>query len=58
MRYFEVSDWIADVMVRLSVQITKVVRIDPNRVDQAGLVVSQYNSCRSVSAYNAHSCEY
>ena len=58
MRYFEGSDWIADVMVRLSVQITTVVRIDPNLVGQAGLVVSQDNSRRSVSAYNLHSCEY
>ena len=33
-------------MVRVSIQITTVVRIDPNLVDQAGLVVSQDNSCR------------
>ena len=30
----------------MSVQINTVVRIDPNLVDQAGLVVSQDNSCR------------
>jgi AhpD family alkylhydroperoxidase len=46
MRYFEGSDWIADVMVRLSVQITTAVRIDPNLGDQAGFVVSQDNPCR------------
>jgi len=46
MRYFGVSPWIADTMVRISVQITTTVRIDPNLVDQAGLVVSQDNSCR------------
>ena len=32
--------------MRVSVQINTVVRIDPNLVDQAGLVVSQDNSCR------------
>ncbi len=46
MRYFEGSPWIADTMVRVSVQINTVVHIDPNLVDQAGLVVSQDNSCR------------
>jgi len=46
MRYFEGSPWIADTMVRMSVQITTVVRIDPNLLDQAGRVVSQDNSCR------------
>lgn len=46
MRYFEGSPWLADTMVRVSVQITTVVRIDPNLVDQAGLIVSQDNSCR------------
>ena len=39
MRFFGGSNWIADVMLRVSVQITTVVRIDPNLVDQAGLVV-------------------
>ena len=46
MRFFEGSPWIADVMLRVSVQITTAVHIDPNLVDQAGLVVSQDNSCR------------
>ena len=46
MRYFEGSPWIADTMCRVSVQITTVVGIDPDLVDQAGLVVSQDNSCR------------
>ncbi len=46
MRYFEGSPWIADTMVRVSVQINTVVHIDSNLVDQAGLAVSQDNSCR------------
>ena len=46
MRCIEGSPWIADTLMRVSVQINTVVRIDPNLVDQAGLVVSQDNSCR------------
>ncbi len=46
MRFFEGSPWTADTMLRVSVQIMTFVRIDPNLVDQVGLVVSQDNSCR------------
>ncbi len=46
MRFFSDSPWAADTLVRVSVQITTAVYVDPNLVDQAGLVVSQDNSCR------------
>lgn len=46
MRFFSDSPWAADALVRVSVQITTAVYVDPNLVDQAGLVVSQDNSCR------------
>ena len=46
MRYFEGSPWISDVMLRISVQVTTVVHLDADLVDQVGLVVSQDNSCR------------
>ena len=46
MRFFADSPWAADALVRVSVQITTIVYTDPNLVDQAGLVVSQDNSCR------------
>lgn len=46
MRYFGGSKWTADTMLRISVQVTTTVDIDPETVDQAGLVVSQDNSCR------------
>ena len=46
MRYLEGSPWLADTMVRVSVQVMTAVHIDPNLVDQVGLVISQDNSCR------------
>jgi len=46
MRYFSESQWAADTVLRFSVQVTTTVNIDPDTVDQAGLVVSQDNSCR------------
>jgi AhpD family alkylhydroperoxidase len=46
MRYFEASPWMGDTMLRVSVQITTVVHVDPDLADQVGLVVSQDNSCR------------
>ena len=47
MRYSEGCDWLSDTIVRLSVQLGTHVVIDPDLVDQAGLVVSQEDSCRS-----------
>lgn len=46
MQYFESCPWLADALVRLSVQINTTVELEPDLVDQAGLVVSQDNSCR------------
>jgi AhpD family alkylhydroperoxidase len=46
MRYFAGSPWMADAMLRISVQVTTVVQVDADLIDQAGLVVSQDNSCR------------
>ncbi|MGR8950602.1 MAG: carboxymuconolactone decarboxylase family protein [Gammaproteobacteria bacterium] len=46
MRYFEGSEWLSDLIVRASVQLMTCVCIDPDLVDQAGLVVAQDNSCR------------
>lgn len=46
MRYFEGSKWIGDAIVRVSVQLMTFVHVDPDLVDQAGLVVAQDNSCR------------
>ena len=46
MRFFAASPWAADALVRVSVQIDTTVTVDPHLVDQAGLVVSQDNSCR------------
>lgn len=46
MRYFEGSPWIGDTLLRVSVQLMTFVHIDPALIDQAGLVVSQDNSCR------------
>jgi AhpD family alkylhydroperoxidase len=46
MRFFEGSDWLTDAVVRLSVQLGTCVELEPDLADQAGLVVSQDNSCR------------
>ncbi len=46
MQYFEGCPWLADAMVRFSVQVTTHVYIDADLADQVGLVVSQDNSCR------------
>lgn len=46
MRFFSDSAWAADTLVRVSVQISTAVHINPNLIDQAGLIVSQDNSCR------------
>ena len=46
MRYFEGSKWLGDVIVRVSVQLMTFVHVDPDLVDQAGLIVAQDNSCR------------
>ena len=46
MRYWEGCDWLSDAVVRLSVQLGTYVVVEPDLVDQAGLVVSQDNSCR------------
>ncbi len=46
MRFFEGSSWLSDAVVRLSVQLNTHVRVDAELADEAGLVVSQDNSCR------------
>ena len=46
MRFFGDCPWLADTMVRFTVQLNTHVHLDPDLVDQAGLVVSQDNSCR------------
>jgi AhpD family alkylhydroperoxidase len=46
MRFFEGSSWLSDAVVRLSVQLNTHVHVDAELADQAGLVVSQDNSCR------------
>jgi alkylhydroperoxidase family enzyme len=46
MRFFEGSSWLSDAVVRLSVQLNTHVYVDAELADEAGLVVSQDNSCR------------
>ena len=46
MRFWTGSEWMSDAVVRLSVQLNTHVHVDPDLVDQTGLIVSQDNSCR------------
>jgi alkylhydroperoxidase family enzyme len=46
MRFFAGCDWLSDAVIRLSVQLETCIYLDPDLVDEAGLVVSQDNSCR------------
>ena len=46
MRFFGDCAWLSDTIIRVSVQLNTHRYIEPNLVDQAGLVVSQDNSCR------------
>ena len=46
MRYLDGSSWMGDATIRLCVELTNRVHLDPDLGDQAGLVVSQDNSCR------------
>lgn len=46
MRYFEGSPWLADTIVRLSIQHKTHLHIDADLADHIGLVISQDNSCR------------
>lgn len=46
MQFFEANDWLADTIVRLSVQINTHVHVNADIADQVGLAVSQDNSCR------------
>ena len=46
MQFFEGCPWLADTLVRLSVQLNTHVHLEPGLSDLIGLVVSQDNSCR------------
>jgi alkylhydroperoxidase family enzyme len=46
MRFVDGCDWLSDAVIRLSVQLETCVLLEPDLADQAGLVVSQDNSCR------------
>ena len=46
MRFVDGCSWLSEAVIRLHAQLETCVHLDPNLVDEAGLVVSQENSCR------------
>ena len=45
-RFMDGSSWLGDAVIRLSVELENRVSLAPGLADEAGLVVSQVNSCR------------